>query len=278
MNLRERMEKFNKRWSVESSESYEEAFKKFKTRILNIFKNIDSYVSKESVSLFCQYYGIEEVWKSETFGDRVWSKNIENRLYQENSEKEFYRLIELIFSLEISSRTGYDRRDIYSRSILYDKVLDAVNYSDINLSITVAGDDVILYPKGEEVLDDKLVDHPLSFLKSNSADHFVQALKFYQAKNYIKSADSLRRTLEEFLKYVMKNTRGLNANILELQKKLKTDGRDAQVRNIIGSIFNYLDTYFNENSKHNDGEINDSENEFLIYQTGLLLRYVNNNL
>lgn len=71
---------------------------------------------------------------------------------------------------------------------------------------------------------------------------------------------------------------GLKANITELQKKLKLGDKDKQVRNIIGATFNFLDQYFNDNSKHNDGDINDSENEFLIYQTGLLMRYINRNL
>jgi len=146
----------------------------------------------------------------------------------------------------------------------------------MNMVITTHDGEVILYPKGEKELDNELVNFPLSFLDKDSGAHFVQALKFFQSKNFIKSAESLRRSLEEFLKKKLNNTKGLDANITELQKKLKSDGRDAQVRNIIGSIFNYLDQYFNDNSKHNDGDINNTENEFLIYQTGLLMRYIEN--
>lgn len=121
-----------------------------------------------------------------------------------------------------------------------------------------------------------MVNLPLSFLNKESTDHFVQALQFYQTKKHVKSAESLRRSLEEFLRNKLQNFKGLSANIKELQTKLKVDGRDAQVKNIIGSIFKYLDQYFNKNSKHNDGDIDDSENEFLIYQVGLLMRYLNN--
>ena len=278
MNLKERMEKFNKRWNITSVDSYEEAFSKFKTRILNIFKDIDRHLNDKSITVFCQYYGIEEVWHSQMYSDHSWSTNVIDQLNNESDEKEFYRLIELIFSLDISSTVGYDHSYNYSKNILFREVSDAVDLSDVNISITATDGDVILYPKGEKLLDDELVNSPLSFLNKESADHFVQALQFYQAKKHIKSAESLRRSLEEFLRHELKNTKGLNANIPELQTKLKADGRDAQVRNIIGSIFNYLDQYFNENSKHNDGDINDSENEFLIYQVGLLMRYVNKNI
>ena len=32
--------------------------------------------------------------------------------------------------------------------------------------------------------------------------------------------------------------------------------------------------YLNDSDKHQNGNINESENEFLIYQTGLLMRYI----
>lgn len=279
MNLKDRMEKFNKRWSIISTDSYADAFKKFKTRVLNIFESIDRHMTEESITAFCQYYGIKEVWHTQTYGDHSWSTNISDRLKQEDDEKEFYRLIELIFSLDIRATMGYGGHGYtYSKDILFKAVVEAVELSDVNVSITASDGEVILYPKGEKKLDEELVDSPLSFLNKKSAEHFIQALQFYQSKKHIKSAESLRRGLEEFLRNKLGNTKGLNANITELQTKLKADKRDAQVRNIAGSIFSYLDQYFNENSKHNDGDIDDSENEFLIYQTGLLTRYINRNI
>lgn len=278
MNLKERMAKFNKRWSITSQDSYEEAFGKFKTRILNIFKGIDRHVTDESITAFCQYFGIKEVWHTQTYGDHSWSTNIWDRLNQEGSEIEFYRLIELILSLDIRTTTGYHQGETYSRRLLVRDVTEAINLSDVNVAITVSDGVVILYPKGEKELDEELVNSPLAFLNKESAGHFIQALQFYQAKKHIKSAESLRRSLEEFLRHKLKNAKGLDANIGDLQKQLKSDGRDPQVRNILFQVFTYLDQYFNENSKHNDGDIDDSENEFLIYQAGLLMRYVNRNI
>lgn len=279
MNLKERMEKFNKRWSVTSADSYEESFKKFKIRILNIFKGIDDHVKKESITSFCQYYGISEKWQSATYGDRSWSTNIKDRLNGEADEKEFYRLIELIFALDIvTSSGGYDHRVTYSKNILLHKVIEAVELSEVNVSVTVSDEEIILYPRGERMLDEELVESPLSFLDQKSSEHFVQALQFYQLKQYVKSAESLRRSLEEFLRSKLENTKGLDANIKEVKIRLKSDGRDAQVRNIVTSTFSCLDQYFNENSKHNDGDIDDSENEFLIYQSGVIMRYINKNL
>ncbi|MEY2664231.1 MAG: hypothetical protein RIT04_39 [Candidatus Parcubacteria bacterium] len=273
------MQKFNKRWSITSVDSYEVAFRKFKTRILNIFKDIDGHVTNESITAFCQYYGIEEIWHTQAYGERSWSTNIMGRLSQESDEKEFYRLIELLFSLDIESTIGYRGYECtYSKDILFHSVQKAVELSDVNVSITASDGEIILYPKGEKILDEELVDSPLSFLNKESAEHFIQALQFYQSKKHIKSAESLRRSLEEFLRFKLKNSKGLNANITELQLKLKSDKKDAQVRNIVHLIFSYLDQYFNDNSKHNDGDIDDLENEFLIYQIGLLLKYLNKSI
>lgn len=274
MSLKEKMEKFNQRWSVTSQDSYEESFDKFKTRILNIFEDIDSHVTEESITAFCQYYGISEQWHSGMMDNR-WSTNIIDRLRNETSEVELYRLVELIFSLDIRTTAGYHSGDVYSRRLLYAAVSEAINLSNVNVAITAKDGDIILYPRGEEELDEKLVNETLSFLNPESSTHYEQALKFYQSNNPIKSAESLRRAIEEFLRFKLSNTKGLDANIINLQKKLKESNNDIQVRNIVSATFRYLDTYFNENSKHHDGEITEPENEFLIYQTGLLLRYLN---
>lgn len=277
MNIKEKMEKFNKRWNVVSTESYEESFQKFKTRILNIFEDIDEHVTRESITLFCQYCGIRET--PHNFGIRDHSNNIINQLIKEGEEIKFYRLIEIIFFLEMYPANGsYVGYQEYSKGNLFKKVSEAIDLSNINLSIATLKGDIILYPKGEKSLDKELVDSPISFLDEKSTEHFIQALQFYQTKKFVKSADSLRRSLEEFLKFKLKNKKGLQANISELQKRLKNNGYNTQIRNIISQIFTYMDQYFNENCKHNDGEINEQENEFLIYQIGLLMRYINSNI
>jgi len=273
MDIKSKMEKFNKRWNITTIDSYDEAFRKFKTRVLNILGDIDHHVTKESIIVFCQYNGIQMVWHEDGLGEN-WSSNIIDHFNKEKNEKEFYRLIELIFALDITSTVGYDHRYSYSKDILFRDVMSAVELSDVNVTITVSNEDVILYPRGEKELDEELVNRTLSFLNDKSNKHFEHALKFYQEKNFVKSAESLRRSLEEFLRTKLQNSKGFNVNIKVLQKKLKSDQREPQIRNVIFQTFAYLDQYFNENSKHKDGDIDFEENEFLIYQIGLLMRYL----
>lgn len=274
-----KIKEFNKRWNITSDSSYEEEFIKFKTRVLNIFSNIDSHVTEEGIATFCQIMGISEKWEHERFGYRRWSENIINSLIKENDEKKFYFILQAIFDLPIVTDYGYpNSADAYSKEILFNRLEEAISLSNINLAITVKNGEVILYPAGEKIFDQELVDGVLSFLNNESQKHFIEALKFYEKKNLkdaIKSAESLRRALEEFLRFKLKNQQGLDKNIKDLQSKLKTDKKDPAIRTIIFQIFSYLDQYFNENSKHKDGNIDEPENEYLIYQTGTLMRYIN---
>jgi hypothetical protein len=255
MNVKEKMEEFNKRWNISSNDSYEDSLKKFKNRILNVLEYVDFYIDQTE---FCNYCGIKEKALNR---DHVYTA-----LYNEKNEIEFYKLIEL--SLLLINDPTFKKAKIK-------EISNAIDLSDINLTIAISKNEVILYPKGEKELDKKLVNEILVFLNQQSNNHFIDALKFYQTKKYIKSSESLRRSVEEFLRFKLKNKKGLKENIKELQKGVKKNNKSSQIRAIILQIFGYLDTFFNENSKHNDGEIDEEENEFIIYQTGTLLRYIN---
>lgn len=268
MNLKEHRADFSRRWNISSTpDSPQEAFTKFKQRILNIFQSvtleddylcpegIDYIITKESAFHFCQYCCIDQKIK------------IIDHLQNENNEIKFYRLIEVILSLETEWAERVEK-------LIVEKIKEAIVMSDVNVAITQNSQgNILLYPKGEKELDNTLVNQTLNFLNPESNKHFEDALKFYQNKNSIKSAESLRRSLEEFLRYKLENKKGLEQNIKTLQKEIKGES-DSEVRKIIFQTFNYLDKYFNENSKHQDGNIDEPENEFLIYQTGLLIRYI----
>ena len=165
-----------------------------------------------------------------------------------------------------------------SKQSLIHRIKQAVEMSDIDVEVGKSQKGyVILYPKGEKVLDNELVNQTLSFLDKKSNKHFEEALKFYQNKKHKESAERLRQSVEEFLRYKLQNTKGLPENLKAFQLTLKTTNNSPQIRNVIFQVFNYLDQYFNAHSKHGDN-VNEVENEFLIYQTGLLLRYMNRSI
>ena len=277
MDIRGKLEEFNKRFSFIEDISYQEQFDKFKTRIINIFNDVDFHVSDENITLFCQILGIPEIWNNGGSFGNSYSENIINSIKKENNEIKFYQILHIIFNLiEIKYSKEYGVE--YSRNKLILQTLNAVNLSDINLSMTLKDNEVIFYPRGETTLDKILVNEVLSFLDVKTSKHFIDALNYYlnfTKSNAVKSAESVRRSIEEFLRFTLKNDKGLKENIDELLKWLKSDKCDSNIRNIIWKIFSHLDNYFNDNSKHKDGNIEEPENEFLIYQAGLLMRYIN---
>lgn len=277
MDLHEKIQDINNRWKIPSDESYEEKFIKFKRRILNFLSDIDLHVTEESISLFCNAMGIKEVWHQNAYDYSKWSKNIINELNNEQEPKKFFRLLEIIFALDITTSFGYGARSIYDRENLIQKTKQSLEFSDINVAMKIKDEDVIFYPSGSKVLDKEIVDKALDFLSGSAHQHFTDALKFYQEnspKSRVKSAESLRRTLEEFLKLKLKNQKGLKENISVIGNELKVIKANNDIKNLVTKILSTLDQFFNENSKHKDGNIDEPENEYLIYQIGLLMRYI----
>ncbi|WP_115707239.1 hypothetical protein [Legionella sainthelensi] len=102
----------------------------------------------------------------------------------------------------------------------------------------------------------------MKFLNDNAHKYFIDALKFY----YIQSAENVRRVVEEFLRHVFNNTKVENIKILD--RKLKAIGKQNEIKTSCHK-------FFNTNTNHNDGDVNDTECEFIILQSGLLLKYIN---
>jgi len=267
MDIKKKIKDFNKRWKIEENIDFEKEFLKFKFRVFNVLKGIDNLVTEKGISSFCNILGIPEKWHREFYGDLEWSTNIIDSLEGENDPVKFYWLLEVIFCLPFKGAN--------TKKILAQNLAEAIYFSNINLAINIKDSgEIILYPAGEKELDQKLVNEVLSFLNEESQKHFIEALEYYRNRSYIKSAESLRRSLEEFLRFKLKNKKGLKKNIEEMRIRLKVNNRDPLIRNIISQVFSYLDQYFNENSKHKDGDIDEPESEYLIYQTGTLMRFI----
>jgi hypothetical protein len=255
-DLSNKIAAFNKRWNIIPKNDEAIVFLQFKTRILNDFERIELYV--KSAFVFCQALGIHHQPKSRN--------NIYNVLTRTTNIVDLFRALEIIFVLEFDSKA---RREFY-----LNQLLNTFEISNVGARVIDAQGEVLIVPAGEEKLDNELVDHVLSFLPNTSNDHFVSALQSYEQKLWIKCAESTRRTLEEYLRVKLNNNCGLTQNISNIGKALKNTQSPAQIRNVVSATFSHLDQFFNENSKHHDGDLEESDAEFIIYQTALLMRYI----
>jgi hypothetical protein len=271
-----KLEEFDKRWDITDNTDYEREINKFRIRLSNFMNEYYKFWKPEYVKKYADIWGImlEQLYKYSP----LTSQTLIIDLMREKDEIILYKKIQSLFYIFGNENNKFSDEEISITETIYRELLNIINYSNLNLSITKNNNFFILYPKGEKELDEKLVNEVLKFLNQESQKHFVEALKFYLEgtdRSYIKAAESLRRTIEEFIRFKLQNSKGLDANIKELGAIHKKDGKDKQIRNVINNVFDYLDSYFNENSKHQDGDIDETECEYLIYQTGVLLRYIN---
>lgn len=271
-------ESFNKRWSIDDESDYDERFKKFKNGVINIFSRVDSILGEKLCEKFCTLNGLEfkiKIFSSLSPGHHT---NIIDALKNESQEKLFYRFIQGIF--DVVKNNHAITKDYYN---YFEKIKEVAEVSGVNLALTMDDTtlEVILHPKGEKKLDKELIDSVFSFLDEKSNGKFKEALIFYEQKKHIDSGEKVRRCLEEFLRFKFANRKGLDANIKDLLQKISN--KDApeekkkklnELRNLIHKNFDYLDKFFNENTKHNDGEIYEAENEYLLYQAAILMRYI----
>ena len=103
---------------------------------------------------------------------------------------------------------------------------------------------------------------------------FIIALKQYSEGIYIRDvADNLRKALEAFLQEFLGNEKNLETNKNEICKYLGSQGVDAGISGLFQPLLNAYKNINDRIAKHNDA-VDKKLLEFLLYQTGVLIRMV----
>lgn len=156
---------------------------------------------------------------------------------------------------------------------LLKKYLESLN---IPYELIEDEDGYFIFPKGAKELDDALVSEPLEWLSKypKSRKTYINALKQYSDGIYIRDvADNLRKTLETFLQEFLGNTKNLETNKNEICKYLGEQGVDSGVSGLFQPLINAYKNINDRIAKHNDA-VDKNLLEFLLYQTGVLIRMV----
>ncbi len=149
---------------------------------------------------------------------------------------------------------------------------------DLNIQYELLNDKdgYFLFPKGATELDDALVSQPLEWLKDYPKSHktYCTALRQYSDGIFIRDvADNLRKTLEGFLQEFLCNDKNLETNKNEICKYLGAQGIDAGISGLFQPLINAYKNINDRIAKHND-RVDKKMLEFLLYQTGVLIRMV----
>lgn len=137
-------------------------------------------------------------------------------------------------------------------------------------------DGYFIFPKGAKELDDALVSEPLEWLSEypKSRKTYMIALKQYADGTYIRDvADNLRKMLETFLQEFLGNTKNLESNKTEICKYLGGQNVDSGISGLFQPLINAYKNINDRIAKHNDA-VDKNLLEFLLYQTGVLIRMV----
>lgn len=316
---------FFARWGVSLTESCDEIilFDSFKKRLAKYFAAIDRVTYHEN-DLFYELK-IDLYKLSLYFPDESSTYNISDlmdRLLLSNDSLpsvlfNLKMLIDKVLYYDIDWHANYDNQPYQTglqlfgceradkNKELFQELID-VSGVDISVIYTINTQwevEIDFFPKGNKLLDDRLVTEIYPLLLDNSRAQYRKALQCYLSKDYENAANHLRKTLESWLKSVFEVDKTLD-NILRTQqnhikkiidKKIvekfgsDKDKAHIQLAYINGFIENTVPTLSTLFSKyeipHNDGGLKhakpavvnllDAEIEFMIYQTGAIIRLIN---
>lgn len=257
-----------------------EKFAFFLTKIFNALNGVSEFthsgcVSNDEYFLFCNLTGSRY--------DSRFSADYHNRerfnecltiLDRHHSSLEEFLAYYIAFTNSITPQKTLSQN--WTRENFANLLVRMLTESHIPIELIKNGDEYFAFPKGAKELDDALVSQPLEWLRNYPSAHktFVTALKQYSDGIYIRDvADNLRKALEAFLQEFLGNEKNLETNKNEICKYLGSQGVDAGISGLFQPLLNAYKNINDRIAKHNDA-VDKKLLEFLLYQTGVLIRMV----
>lgn len=169
-----------------------------------------------------------------------------------------------------------DKERTWNRQAFKKMLLYHLKEAHIQFELLEDDNKVFVFPKGAVELDNALVSEPLEWLRDYPLAHktFAIALKQYSDGIYIRDvADNLRKALEAFLQEFLGNEKNLETNKNEICRYLGEQGVDPGITGLFQPLINAYKNINDKIAKHNDA-VDAKLLEFLLYQTGVLIRMV----
>lgn len=170
----------------------------------------------------------------------------------------------------------FDRENGIKKTELLEIATSSFAESKLKLAILKDEGNYFIFPKDAKELDNALISEPLEWLRSYPQAHktYCIALKQYSDGEFIRdTADNLRKALEEFLQEFLGNDKNLESNKVEICKYLGGQGVDAGISGLFQALINSYKNVNDRIAKHHD-KVDAKLLEFLLYQTGILIRMV----
>ncbi len=256
---------FRRRWNIDLSE--DQRWEDFRNRALNAY---DRCLSN------CFYDALEQ---NEFFDIVGIHRKPATVIYSPPDVYEYISKKELgtsrfIFCLEAFFRMEYLEEG--AKTCFLPELQKAIADSGAPLAITHTGTEVLFYPAGAKLLDERLVNDNLHWLTQfpESYKPFAAALGYVGVKSKERAVlDNLRLSLETLLKALLNNNKSLENQQADLGAFLKAKGTSTEISNTFWKLLDLYAKYQNTHAKHGDSA-KPEEVEFILYQTGTLMRFL----
>jgi len=270
-----RLENFYKRWSIELSDK--DRWTNFRNRILNSYSTVIGVQILSNLKCEDEFFKliglhtrrVKSVFDIEITFDK---KLIESPTYyfflEETDIKKFILGLEVIFWMDtVEWKYKYD--------FLQD-IEDVIVTTGVPLVVKDTEEEVLFFPAGAKLLDQKLVNDNLDWLAEyhDSYKAFKNALTEVGTKGKERQViDNLRLSLELLLKVLLKNNKSIENQKEFIGKYLKVRKTSTEISNLFWTVLDYYSKYQNDKIKHGDN-VQVDEVEFLLYLTGTLMRFM----
>lgn len=195
---------------------------------------------------------------------RVWS-------YLECKKENFIDFLAALMTFA-NNYTGTKK----NKSTIIMAITNALSYSRIPYELIQDNSDVFVFPKGAHELDKAIVSEPLEWLSQypKTRSTFCRALNQYSNGEYVRDvADNFRKALEVFFQEKLENSRNLDNNITDICRYLSSHNAEPEIASMMQALLNSYNKLNNSAAKHND-KLDPKYLEFLMYQTGLIIRMI----
>jgi hypothetical protein len=255
---------FRRRWNLDTND--EQQFDEFRSRALHTVASVLGPDLISQPDLSNEYLNI--IGQPPHFGSRrfvnVSDTVVWNALHGPEEVWEFVFCLESLFHLPFTTKTVKQqaaglREDIQS--------------SGIPIVLAHSNGQYIFYKKGARLLDEQVVNADLEWLSSypRALAAFTNALA--QASSPSKQRemlDSLRISLEDFVRQLLGNRKSLENNKDALVKWMDDHGTNVETRQMMRQLFQFYCEYQNNHVKHGDGW-KPAEVDFILYLTATFI-------
>lgn len=239
--------------------------------------NYEQTVDPEEYWKFCNLTGthIDYAELTDTDTCRGRYQHCLNILTEHNDDLRDFLSYYIAFANSVNIQKKGNR--VLTRVDLVAFLVNALDAAHIQFEVETSEDkEIFIFPKGAVELDSALISQPLEWLRNYPKSHktYCIALKQYANEEYIRDvADNLRKALESFLQEFLGNEKNLETNKTEICRYLSSQNVDSGINSLFSQIINAYKNLNDRIAKHND-KVDSKLLEFLLYQTGVLVRMV----